>query len=104
MKVEVSDKEVKITMGNEVLVSHFEGIIKEFKDAKDDRERRRLAVNHCIGSYFKRISVEPSVEKKLNTMDVLGGCMQSARKFYVDDYLENEIDELLGPDPYTPLY
>ena len=103
MKVEVSDKEVKITMGNEVFVSDSEDIIKIFKEAKDDRERRCLAVYHCIGDYFKRIIEEPRVEKKLTTLDVLDGCMKSARKFYNDD-LENEIDELLGPDPYTPLY
>lgn len=105
MEVIVSDKEVKIKIFGETLVSDYSTIVRMFKEAKNDRERRRLAINHCDGSYFKVISEEePKTSKKLSTMDVLEGCMHSARKLSYDYELEDEIDSFLGADPYTPLY
>lgn len=40
MKVEVSDKEVKIIIFGEVLVTDFEDVVKLFKEAKDEMDRR----------------------------------------------------------------
>lgn len=105
MEVIVSDKEVKIKIFGETLVSDYNTIVRMFKEAKDDRERKRLAIIHCDGSYFKVVSEEePKTSKKLSTLDVLEGCMHSARKCSYDYELEDEIDSLLGADPYTPLY
>ena len=106
MEVIVSDKEVKIRIFGETLVSDYCTIVRLFKEAKNDRERRRLAINHCDGSYFKVVSEEeePKTSEKLSTMDVLEGCMHSARKCSYDYDLEDEIDNLLGADLYTPLY
>lgn len=104
MEVIVSDKEVKIKIFGETLVSDFEDIVSMFKEAKDDKERKRLAINHCDGSYFKVVSEESKTSKELSTMDVLEGCMHSARKCSYDYDLEDEIDSLLGADPYIPLY
>lgn len=105
MEVIVSDKEVKIRIFGKILVSDFEDIVSMFKEAKDDRERRRMAINHCVGSYFKVVSEEePKTSKKLSTLDMLEGCMHSAGKCSYDYDLEDEIDNLLGADPYTPLY
>lgn len=105
MEVIVSDKEVKIKIFGKTLVSDFEDVVSLFKEAKDDGERRRLAINHCIGSYFKVVSEEePKTSKKLSTLDALEGCVHSARKCSYDYDLEDEIDSLLGADPYTPLY
>ena len=105
MEVIVSDKEVKIKIFGETLVSDFEDIVSLFKEAKDDKERRRMAINHCAGSYFKVVSEEdPKTSKKLSTLDILEGCMHSARKCSYNYDLEDEIDSLLGADPYTPLY
>ena len=105
MEVIVSSKEVIIKIFGETLISDFEDIVSMFNDAKDDKERKRLAINHCIGSYFKVVSKEkPKTSKKLSTMDVLEGCVHSARKGSYDYDMEDEIDSLLGADPYTPLY
>lgn len=105
MEVIVSDKEVKIKIFGETLVSDYEYIVSMFKEAKDDRERRQMAINHCGGSYFKVASEEePKPSKKLSTMDVLEGCMHSARKCSYNYDLEDEINNLLGADPYIPLY
>lgn len=105
MEVIVSDKEVKIKMFGETLVSDFEDIVSIFKEAKDDRERKRLAIIYSDCSCFKVVSEEkPKASKKLSTLDVLEGCVHSARKCSYDYDLEDEIDNLLGPDPYTPLY
>lgn len=105
MEVIVSDKEVKIKMFGETLISNFDDIVNIFKEAKDDKERKRLAIIHCDGTYFKVISKEePKTSKHLSTLDVLEGCAHSTRKCSYDYDLEDEIDSLLGPDPYTPLY
>lgn len=105
MEVIVSDKEVKIKIFGETLVSDFGYIVNVFKEAKNDQERKRLAINHCAGSYFKVVSEEkPKISKKLSTIDMLEGCVHSARKCSYDYDLEDEIDSLLGTDPYTPLY
>ena len=105
MEVIVNDKEVKIKIFGETLVSNFKDIVSMFKEAKDDKERKRLAVIHCDGSYFKVVSEEePKTSKKLSTLDVLEGCVHSARKCSYDYNLEDEIDSLLGVDPYTPIY
>lgn len=105
MEVIVSDKEVKIKIFGKILVSDFEDIVSIFKEAKDNKERKRLAIIHCDGSYFKVVSEENSkTAKKLSTLDVLEGCAHSARKRSYDYDLEDEIDNLLGADPYTPLY
>lgn len=105
MEVIVSDKEVIIKIFGETLVSDFEDIVSMFKEAKDDRERKQIAINLCDGSYFKKVSEEKQkTSKKIATLDVLEGCMHSARKCSYDYDLENEIDSLLGADPYTPLY
>ena len=105
MKVEVSNNEVKITFCNEVWVSNFEDIINMFKEAKTDREKRYLAVILHDAPYFTKVSEVPKASKKPSTLDILEGCMHSATKFssYYDD-IEKEIDDILGPDPYTPLY
>lgn len=105
MEVIVNDKEVKIKIFGETLVSDVGYIVSIFKEAKNDQERKRLAINHCDGSYFKVISEEkPKISKKLSTMNVLEGCVHSARKCSYDYDLEDEIDSLLGTDPYIPLY
>lgn len=105
MEVIVSDKEVKIKIFGETLVSDYKDIVSMFKEAKNDRERKRMAINHCDGSYFKVVSEEkPKTATKLSTMDALEGCMRSARKCSYNYDLEDEIDNLLGADPYTPLY
>lgn len=105
MEVIVNDKEVKIKIFGETLVSDFGYIVSIFKKAKNDQERKRLAINHYAGSYFRVVSEKkPKTSKKLSTMDVLEGCVHSARKCSYDYDLEDEIDSLLGADPYTPLY
>jgi hypothetical protein len=105
MEVIVSDKEVKIKIFGETLISNFDDIVNIFKEAKDDKERKRLAIIHYDGSYFNVVSKEePKTSRKLSTLDVLEGCVHSARKCSYDYNLEDEIDGLLGPDPYIPLY
>ena len=105
IKVDVSDNEVRVTIGGETLVSHFEDVIKLFKGAKTDLERRCLAVKLTVDSIcFEKVSEEkPVITKKPSTLDILEGCARLARKTY-DYEIEDEIDDLLGSDPYTPLY
>ena len=104
IKVEVSDNEVKLTFGKEIWVSTCEEVIKQFKEAKTERERRNLAVIHYGESYFDKIlDNTEKVERKPSTLDILEGCAHAARKLYFPDYYD-ELDDILGPDPYTPLY
>ena len=55
MKIEVLDNKVVITMWGETHESDFEDLVEMFKQA-DEYERKRLAMIHLDGSYFKDIT------------------------------------------------
>ena len=102
IKVDVSDNEVKFIFCGDTYISHDDNIIKLFKECKTEREKSRLAINLSVDSSFEVIPKEKSRERKITTLELLEGCAHSVRKLSSYDF--DELDDLLGPDPYTPLY
>lgn len=93
MKVEVSDKKVIITMWGETHESGFEDLVKMFKHA-DENERKRLAIIHFYGSYFKDIT--PRKKEK--------PYIPLKQSVEWDYEAQQELEGIQGADPYLMLY
>lgn len=102
IKVNISDNEVSFTFCGDTYISHNENIIRRFKECNNDRERSSLAINLSVDSSFDIISNKNQNTKTLSTLNVLEGCAHTIRKLSSYDY--DELDDLLGADPYIPLY
>lgn len=102
IKVNVSDNEVRFVLFGDTYISHDDYTIKLFKDCKTEREKSRLAINLSVDSSFEVIPKEKPNGIKITTLEVLEGCARSVRKLSSYDF--DELDGILGPDPYTPLY
>lgn len=94
MKIEVSDNKVVITMWGKTHESDFDMLVKMFKNA-DEKEKKRLAIVHFYGSYFKDITPKkkekpyiPSIKEPIEW----------------DDEAQEQLDDILGADPYTMFY
>ena len=94
MEIEVSDTKVVITMWGKTHESDFEPLVKMFKRA-DERKRKKLAITHFYGSYFKDITPKkkekPYVPSTKEPIDW-------------DDEAQEQLDDILGADPYTMFY
>lgn len=108
MKIEVTDKEVRITWQGVTRICNCEELVEQFKEAKPreyDLNRKMLAVKFWDSSLFKTISKpEPKPQRRLSTLDILEACVRETNYRPHDPYIEEQIDDLLGADPYTPLY
>lgn len=94
MKIEVSDIKVTITMWGKTHESDFEDLVEMFKCA-DENERKRLAIIHFYGSYFKDIT--PRKKGKPYT--------PSLKQSVEWDYeAQQELENIQGADPYLMLY
>ena len=91
MRIKVLDDKVIITIWGKTHESGFEPLVKMFKNA-DEREKKRLAIVHFYGSYFKDITpkkkVKPSIKEPIEW----------------DDEAQEQLDDILGADPYTMFY
>ena len=94
MKIEVSDIKVTITMCGKTHESDFEDLVKMFKYA-DDNERKRLAIMHFYGSYFKDIT---PIKKEKSYIP------QPKQSIEWDDEVQQELEDIQGADPYLMLY
>lgn len=92
MEIKVSDTKVVITMWDKIHESDFEPLVKMFKNAGEE-EKKRLAIVHFYGSYFKDITPKkkpyiPSTKEPIEW----------------DDEAQEQLDDILGADPYTMFY
>jgi hypothetical protein len=94
MKIEVLDNKVVITMWGITHESDFEPLVKMFKNA-DDNKRKRLAITHFDGSYFKDIT--PKKKRKPYIPS-------TKEPIEWDDEAQEQLDNILGADPYTMFY
>jgi len=94
MEVKVSDTKVTITMCGKTHESDFEDLVEMFKHA-DGNERKRLAIIHFDGSYFKDIT--PRKKEK----PYIPPTKQSVEW---DDEAQQELEDIQGADPYLMFY
>ncbi len=94
MKIQVFDNKVTISWLGKIRECDFEDLVEIFRKA-DEEERRRLAVIHFGEKYFK--DTTPQIICKPKTISE----RQSAEWDYES---EEELDDILGPDPYTMFY
>lgn len=95
MKIEVSDTKVTITMWGKTHESDFEDLIEMLKHA-DENERKRLAIIHFYGSYFKDITPRKKEKPYIPTRN------QPIIEW--DDEAQEELEEIQGADPYLMFY
>lgn len=93
MKIEVLDKEVKVTLFGRTAGCTYEGLVEEFKQANES-ERKRLAINNFDTRVMPLI---PLLESKIYRIPE----KQSPEW---DDEAQKELEEIQGADPYLPLY
>jgi len=94
MKIEVSDKKVTITMWGKTHESDFEDLVEMFKQA-DENERKRLAITHFYGSYFKDITPRKKEKQYIPPL----------KESVEWDYeAQQELEDIQGADPYLMLY
>ena len=93
MKIEVSDKEVRVTLFGRTAVCTYDGLIKEFKRANES-ERKRLAINNFDTLVMPLI---PLPDSKIYHI-------QEKQSAEWDDEAQKELEEIQGADPYLPLY
>ena len=94
MKIKVSDTKVVITMWGKTHESDFEDLVEMFKQADED-ERKKIAIIHFYGSYFKDIT--PRKKEK----PYIPPLKQSAEWDYE---AQQELEDIQGADPYLMLY
>lgn len=94
MKVEVSDIKVAITIWGKTHESDFEDLVEMFKQA-DENERKRLAIIHFDGNYFKDITSRKKEKLYIPPLK------QSVEWDYK---AQQELEDIQGADPYLMLY
>lgn len=94
MKIQVFDNKVTISWLGKIRECDFEDLVEIFRKANEE-ERRRLAVIHFGEKYFK--DTTPQIIYKPQVI--------SERQSAEWDYeAEEELDNILGSDPYTMFY
>ena len=94
MEIKVLDNKVVITLWGKTHESDFEDLVKMFKYA-DENERKRLAITHFYGSYFKDIT--PKKKEK----PYIPPTKQSMEW---DCEAQQELEDIQGKDTYLMLY
>ena len=94
MEVNVLDNKVVITLWGKTHESDFRPLVKRFKNA-DEKERKRLAIVHFYGSYFKDIT--PKKKEK----PYIPPTKQSMEWDYE---AQQELEDIQGADPYLMFY
>ena len=94
MEIDVSNTKVTITMWGKTNESNFEDLVEMFKYA-DENERKRLAIIHFYGSYFKDIT--PRKKEKSYILPL-------KQSIEWDDKAQQELEDIQGADPYLMFY
>lgn len=94
MEIEVLNNKVIITIWGKTHESDFEPLVKKFKYA-DENERKKLAIVHFYGSYFKDITSKKKEKTYISSIK---------KPIEWDDEAQQELDDILGADPYTMFY
>lgn len=94
MTIEVLDNKVVITIWGKTHESDFEPLVEMFKNA-DEKEMKRLAIVHFYGSYFKDITPKKKEKPYIPSTKEL---------IEWDDESQEQLDDILGADPYTMFY
>lgn len=94
MKIQVFANKVAISWLGKIRECDFEDLVEIFRKANEE-ERRRLAVIHFGEKYFKDTTPQLMCRPQVISEG------QSAEWDYEE---QEELDNLLGPDPYTMLY
>lgn len=94
MKIQVFANKVTISWLGKIRECDFEDLVEIFRKANEE-ERRRLAVIHFGEKYFK--DTTPQIICKSQVI--------SERQSVEFDYeAEEDLDNILGSDPYTMFY
>lgn len=93
MKIEISDKKVKVTLFGRTAICTYDKLVEEFKQA-DESKRKRMAINHFDTYVMPLIPLPES--KSYHILE-----KQSPEW---DDEAQKELEEIQGADPYLPLY
>lgn len=102
MNITVTDTKVTICWLGKTRVSEVEELVDLFKNA-DEFTRRTLAPCYFESKLFKTVSTEQRSRKPVSTLTLLSECCKQVTRFNNCDY-DEDIDDLLGVDPYLPLY
>ncbi len=94
MKIQVFANKVAISWLGKTRECDFEDLVEIFRKANEE-ERRRLAVIHFGERYFKDII--PQIIRKSQVIS-------ERQSIEWDCEAQEELDNILGPDPYTMLY
>ena len=94
MRIEISDKEVKVTLFGRTAICTYDKLVEEFKRA-DESERKRMAINN-FDTYV--MPLIPLPESKPYHIP------EKQSSVWWDDEAQKELEEIQGADPYLPLY
>lgn len=94
MEIEVLDNKVVITLWGSTHESDFEPLVEKFKKA-DEKEKKRLAIVHFYASYFKDITPKKKEKPYIPS---------TKEPIEWDDEAQEQLDDILGADPYTMFY
>lgn len=94
MEIKVSDTKVVITMWGKTHESDFKDLVEMFKCA-DEREKKRLAIVHFYGSYFKDITPKKKEKPYIPS---------TKEPIEWDDEAQQELEDIQGADTYLMLY
>lgn len=94
MKITISDNKVTVQWFGKTGVCTFDELVERFKNASNENERRRLAI---IFFGTTLMPVTPTKEKKIHTHS-------NRYNPEWDEQAQEDLDDILGPDPYTMFY
>lgn len=93
MKITISDNKVTVQWFGKTGVCTYDELVEKFKNASEN-EKRRLAITF-FGTTL--MPVTPTKEKKIHT---------HPKRYNPewDEQAQEDLDDILGPDPYTMFY
>ena len=94
MKIQVFDNKVTISWLGKIRECDFKDLVEIFRKANEE-ERRRLAVIHFGEKYFKDITPKIICKPQI---------ISENQSVEWDYEAEEELDNILGSDPYTMFY
>lgn len=93
MKIIISDNKVTVQWFGKIGVCTFDELVEKFKNASTEDERRRLAIT------FFNTKLMPVIPTK-------GKIHTHSKRYNLewDEKAQEDLDDILGSDPYTMFY